>query len=238
MNLVKVIPVLLFALFIDAIQFFVSLSLSVVAAFPGTLGGCAVGSYYAGKIGCFVLGAIGTIPVVNGALATVTEPLGIVLGFAVSACISFMLGSMLVLFLLFLGILNKRAVLMTYVGEALPGFGILPAWTGLVVYSVYKDSKEKALGTGVGGLLSFGSMLGAQLNPLSTPAGNAVRQGSSYGQAQAVQDTASFVDDIEPEETAELEHVQRQTMTDVKINLKSSVSNARINERLDQRFSV
>ncbi|TSC68480.1 MAG: hypothetical protein G01um101456_635 [Parcubacteria group bacterium Gr01-1014_56] len=141
MNLVKVTPLLLFALCIDGFQFLISLALSVVALIPGTTGGCAVGAYFAGEIGCAVLGVLGSFPVINGVLATVTEPIGIALGFAISICISFTLGSMLVLFLQMFGMLDKKAAVLVYMGEVLPGFSMLPAWTALVVYSAIKKNK-------------------------------------------------------------------------------------------------
>ncbi len=172
MKWLKITPLLMLALAIDGFQFFVSIGLSAISAIPGTVGGCAVGAYYAGKVGCFVVGIIGSIPIVNGALATVTIPLGIVIGFAISICISFTLGSILVLFLELAGVLDRKAALMAYLGEVIPGLSALPAWTGLVIRCATRELKGEVLG---GALKSVAGMAGALVLP-NTPVGNAMGQ--------------------------------------------------------------
>ncbi len=166
MNLVKITPFLLIALCIDGFQFFISLALSAVALFPGTVGGCAIGAEVAGEVGCAALGLVGSIPIVNGVLATVTEPIGIVLGFAISICISFVFGSMLVLFLKVFGLLDHKAALMTYMGEVLPGFSALPVWTALVLRCAYVKAKEELVG---GIVSSVGVIAGGIHTPHARP---------------------------------------------------------------------
>ncbi len=177
MNWIKVTPFLLFAICIDGFQFLISLALSVVATLPGTTGGCAVGAYFAGEVGCAVLGVLGSFPVINGALAMVTEPIGMALGFAISVCISFTLGTMLILFLQLFGLLDKKAAVLTYMGEVLPGFSVLPAWTALVLRCLYTNNK----GVLTAGLVSSVLTVGSTLVLPNNKVGNAVRQGTLVG---------------------------------------------------------
>jgi hypothetical protein len=172
MHLAKIIPLLLLAIAIDGFQFLISISLSVVAAFPGTIAGCAAGAYVAGEAGCAVLGLIGSIPVVNGLLAVVTEPIGIAAGFAISICISFTLGSILVLFLQITGVLDKKAALMAYMGETVPGLNILPAWTALVIRCAMQDAKNQLTNT----VLTTVAGAGSKLVLPNTRVGNTVQQ--------------------------------------------------------------
>ncbi len=186
MQLLKLTPLLLLALAIDGFQFFVSLALSVIAALPGTTlgaaGGAAAGSYICqgwGSViisGCaatggLVLGVFGTW--FDGA-AVITEPIGIAVGFAISICISFTLGSILVLFLQLIGVLDKKAALMAYMGETLPGFSMLPAWTALVIRCGMKEVRGEIMGTVLKTAIGVG---GALVLP-NTGVGNAMREGT------------------------------------------------------------
>jgi hypothetical protein len=109
----------------------------------------------------------------NGA-AVITEPIGIAVGFAISICISFTLGSVLVLFLQLIGVLDKKAALMAYIGEALPGFSMLPAWTALVIRCAMKDVKNELMGTVLNTAIGIG---GALVLP-NTKVGNATQAGT------------------------------------------------------------
>jgi hypothetical protein len=147
MSFVKFSPYFLFAFAIDGFQLLIDLAVSRIATLPGTVGGCAIGAQLGGKLGCLILGAFGSIPVINGGLAILTEPIGIAVGFAIGVCISMIFGSMLVLFLELAGVLDRKAATAVYIGEALPGVGAFPAWTGLVIRCALKESKKKLLAT-------------------------------------------------------------------------------------------
>lgn len=207
MKLVKFLPFLLIALVIDGFQFLISLALSVIAAFPGTVGGCAVGGYFLGKMGCYVLGLVGTFPIINGALATVTEPVGIVLGFVISICISFTVGSILVLFLYMAGVLDKKAAALAYMGEVLPGLNMLPAWTALVVRCAMNEARNKVVGTTIlNTMIGFG---GALVLP-NTKVGDAMRAGTLLGSGGLAREMPQ--EELEELRTAPQQRVPMQDM--------------------------
>jgi hypothetical protein len=141
---------IVFALFIDGVQAAISASLVVVAAFPGTIAGsaagCWAGSKILGDVGCavggFVLGLLGSIPVINGALAVVSEPIGLMLGFAIGVCISCTFGAALVLLLLFNGTFYPKYLAPGGIVELIPGFEVLPSWTAMTVACVLQKNKD------------------------------------------------------------------------------------------------
>ncbi len=152
---------IIFALCIDGLQALIGLGISIIAAFPGTVGGAAagcVGAQYivAGKISCavggFVLGIIGSFPIINGALATVTVPLGMAVAFTIDICLSLTLGSGLIMALIFCGMFHPKYIWSGSIVEFLPCFDILPGWTAMVVLSIMETSKQKggALGAAAG----------------------------------------------------------------------------------------
>jgi len=208
MNIAKYSPFFILALCIDGFQFLISLALSVITLMPGTIGGCAFGAYYAGEVGCAVLGLIGSIPVVNGVLALAAAPIGMALGFAISICISFTLGAMLILFLLLAGFLDKKAVLFCFTMEVLPGFSMLPAWTGFVMRCAYVNEKEKLVGGIVGGV----TVVASGLVLPNSPIGNAMRQGTLVGSGGLARD----IPRKEPQDAA-YTTTQRTPMQDVRI---------------------
>lgn len=141
------------ALFIDGLQAMVSLAFAVIGANLGTVGGATAGAGAANWfcpsfatsaciwVGGFVGGVAGTS--LNPALAAVGVPLGIALGFAVNFTLSVTLGTGLVMLLAFSGMFHPARVIPAYLGEIIPGLNNIPAWTGLVLYSLYKKSKEE-----------------------------------------------------------------------------------------------
>jgi hypothetical protein len=146
MNVLKVMPLLCLALVIDALQFLVGLSLTILGAMPGTAAGCVAGSAAAGGVGCALGGFLGSI--LNIA-APITVPLGVGLAFAISMCLSLTLGTILVMFLQYAGMLRKVGAIGAYIGETLPGFGALPVWTGFTIYCAWKSTRQKAAQTAV-----------------------------------------------------------------------------------------
>ena len=135
---------IMFALAIDGLQALIGLGVSVIAAFPGTVGGaaagCAAGAHVAGTFGCTVggafLGILGSVPVINGALATVTIPLGVGIGFTIDVCLSLTLGTALILALFLCGMYYPKYAWNCGIAEFLPGFNIIPGWTALVIFSI------------------------------------------------------------------------------------------------------
>ena len=186
MSIAKYSLFLVVALCIDGFQFLISITISTVATFPGTTlgaaGGAAGGAYLCqdfgswiisgcSAVGGLILGILGT-PL--NAAAPLTVPIGIALGFAISICISFTFGSMLVLFLQLFGMLDKKAALMTYMGEVLPGVSAFPIWTGLILRCAYTQAKHEL----VGGVVSSVATIAHHLALPNTPVGGAMQRGS------------------------------------------------------------
>ena len=168
-------------LFIDGLKAGLTVSLAAIAAFPGTIGGaaggCAIGSYFLGKIGCWaggiLLGTLGSIPFVNGAIATVTEPIGIALSIAISFCLSATLGIFLVSLLAFNDMLYPKYLIFGG-GGFIPGLNLLPFWTTLAILCVLKKKSEEeqgVLSTAAGIVTSAASPQGVASAMLGTVAG-------------------------------------------------------------------
>ncbi len=151
----KSVALIILALFIDGIQAGLSAAVFILTAFPGTIGGaaagCAAGAAVAGDIGCsfggFLLGLLGSIPLINGALAVATMPVGVILGFAISICVSMTFGAGLVMLLILTGMFYPK-YLSGGITELIPGVNCMPFWTALTLASVirkYGDEKKKLL---------------------------------------------------------------------------------------------
>lgn len=139
---------IIFALFIDGLQAGISFGLAFIAANFGTIGGitggCVAGKAIAGQVGCWVggiaLGAFGSF--LNAHLAIGLVPVGIVLGFAINICLSATLGAGLVLLLGMDGMFYPKYIFGGGLGELLPGFDNLPAWTATTVLCLLKKKRE------------------------------------------------------------------------------------------------
>lgn len=147
----KAAALIAFALFIDGMQAALSAALAVVAALPGTIAGgaagCIVGNYVLGNLGCAILGAVGGfLGSLLDAAAVITEPVGIIMGFVVTICISATFGAALIGLLIFSGMFklgNMKYVYGASIAELLPGLSILPSWTAMTVLCVLQKSKEE-----------------------------------------------------------------------------------------------
>ena len=117
------------ALLIDALQAGVSMALSGVSA------GAAL------------------IPVVGTAAA----PVGIVVGFVISVTLSLTFGWLVILLLGSQGMLYPKNAAMAFIGEGVPGFNLLPVWTGLVIFSYIRHVGETSSG-GVAALATAASL--------------------------------------------------------------------------------
>jgi hypothetical protein len=231
MMFIKVTPLFLLALFIDAMQFLLALGFSAAMAIPGTIGGATLGGVggqflcsgfgsavenICSTIGAGVFGLIGSAPFINGPIAAVTEPIGIALGFAISVCLSFTFGSMLVFFLFLFGLLDKKAAMFTYIGEALPGFGMLPAWSALVARCAYVSYKEAARGKVVGGLITTSQSFVLPESPI----GEAMGKGTDIGITRAFA-AGEFT---EQEEKQEIPERKSPAMQDIKLRPLSAAN--------------
>ncbi len=181
----KGIGFIVIALFIDGVQAAVSATLILIAAFPGTIGGaaagCAAGNAVAGGVGCeiggFLLGLLGSIPIINGGLALIAEPIGLVLGFAISICLSATLGFGLIMLLVFNGMFYPKYVYSGGIAELIPGFDLIPGWTAMTILSVIKKNKEEKQEKSGGGkgLISRGVSMAIN----ATPEGRALTLGAA-----------------------------------------------------------
>lgn len=149
----KAAAFIVFALFIDGVQAALSASLAVVAAFPGTIAGgaagCLAGNYLLGDWGCTILGIAGSLfgTLLDGA-AIVTEPVGIMIGFAISFCISATFGAALVALLIFNGFYYPKWMLPTGIAELIPGFDLIPTWTAMVILCIWQKKREESAAAG------------------------------------------------------------------------------------------
>lgn len=157
---IKSTLLIMFALIIDGLQALIGLGVSVIAAFPGTVGGaaagCVAGQQVAGSLGCSIggtlLGILGSVLPINGLLAPATIPIGLAIGFTIDVCLSLTLGAGLIFILFMFGMFYPKYVWSGGIAEFLPGFDILPGWTALVVFSILEKSKQEGgvLGTVAG----------------------------------------------------------------------------------------
>lgn len=106
------------ALFVDGLQILLSIGLVPIFAAPGAL------------------------PVIGPALASVSVPAGILLGFALSFAISITFGAG-ILTLLALNDMFYPRYLVSSFGEIMPAINNLPFWTALVLLSVFRKSREE-----------------------------------------------------------------------------------------------
>lgn len=165
--MIRAIPLIIFGLFIDGLQASISIAIAAIAAFPPATGagvGCAAAGYFLGKIGCLIggtaLGLLSSIPFVSVAIASVTVPIGIALGFAINVCLSLTLGAGLVTFLWFNGMLYPK-YLLNGIGEVMPGLNNIPFWTALVVLCLLRKNAEE----GSGAMAAASGFLGLALSP-------------------------------------------------------------------------
>jgi hypothetical protein len=222
MNTLKVVPLACFALMIDGFTFFVGLALSIIAAAPGTIAGCAAGSQVAGKFGCLAVGALGSLLDLSGVLQVVTEPVGIMLGVAIGICINLTLGSMLILFLVLFGMFDGKTVVSCLMGEAIPGINMLPLWTGMTIRCAMKAAQKE----NPTGILALAATLGGGLSLSNVSAiGSAIGGGRAVGQAVAQGQRMGAIARVAPEEddAESLEQARENSLSEAKINLKGSI---------------
>ena len=123
--MIKYAPILIIAVFADLLQ--LTLSLSFLGA--GTLTSMA----------------IGWIPFVGPALAGTITGAGIALGIVINFCLAMIIGSAILIFLLYARLFYLPLLLFGG-AELLPVINNIPGWTGLVIFSIirkYKQEKTK-----------------------------------------------------------------------------------------------
>lgn len=83
--------------------------------------------------------ALGVIPFVG----VVVGPLGIVVGFVISTCLSLVMGAALVTLLLLNGMFYPRFLLPGGITELIPALNLLPTWTTVTILSIIQKNKEE-----------------------------------------------------------------------------------------------
>lgn len=205
---------ILLGLFIDGVQAGLSVGIAAIAAFPGAAGGCAVGGYFLGQVGCFVVGIVGSIPLINGALATVTVPIGMAIGLAINICLSVTLGFCLLVPLLYVFNGNVAWKRLAWAGgEMIPGLNNIPFWTVFVVLSLLKSEARKGGIAGMGarmiaGGTSPGVTLGAAAGGVMSAKKEAANDNNQISRIAADQENA-------PEPKAAMQKT-RQVLADIR----------------------
>lgn len=128
----KGLLIVFFALFIDGLQAFISLSLAGFVSGFGTV--------------------VQIIPYVGTLVGTSIWASGIVLGFIFSVSISLSMGMALLLMLGMEGAFYPKTVFIGFFGEVAPGFSALPMWTALTIMCLLRKNKEN--GGTMGGVVS------------------------------------------------------------------------------------
>ncbi|OGC80369.1 hypothetical protein A2943_01255 [Candidatus Adlerbacteria bacterium RIFCSPLOWO2_01_FULL_51_16] len=147
----KRFPLIVFAFFIDSVQFLVGLALTALPFTGGVLGaagGAVVCHQYLPNWGWIQAGCATVGAVLGVKLGAVTAPFGIALAPVVVFCIGIIFGSMLLMFLLFSGAFSGRVVLGCLLGEVTPFLGFLPFWSVMAwrcAYNASQKSKEEKL---------------------------------------------------------------------------------------------
>lgn len=148
---------IIFALFIDGLQFMISLSFlalgtSWAAATPvgGGVAGAAAGAAACWSASGGIISGIteaAKCAAAGGVLGAVGSPFGTVIGPALGVIVNFALSATLGTGLVFLlamnGMFYPWRVFPAYLGELLPAINNLPTWTALVLMCLFKkETKE------------------------------------------------------------------------------------------------
>lgn len=137
------------------------------------------------------------IPIIGTIVGAVAEPIGIVLGFVISICISLTFGSLLVWLLVLCKMFYPSRVMAAYTGEVLPGFSMLPAWTALVISSLLKKTAEEK-----SGLTSAAAGIATAFVLPNNPVGNAMQSGTLKSMPDAARTVPKF---FQQQEGAEMQ---------------------------------
>ncbi len=146
----KTVFYLFIALVLDVIPALLGLAIFLITAFPGTFGGaligCAAGNAVAGELGCqvggWVLGILGTLPIVNTEIAFFTAPIGAVISIVLIGCLNILaLAAVLIL------VLYGRMFYLPYffMGsiKIVPFINLFPWWTTVMWLSIRRKEKGK-----------------------------------------------------------------------------------------------
>ena len=158
MQLVKNTMFILIALYIDGLQAAISWGIAAITAFPGTVGGgalgCLAGNQIAGQIGCWVggltVGIFGSAA--NPFLAPFTIPAGIAIGLAVNMTLSIVLGWGFLVPLMFFFGLQPQKRLWWSGAEMIPGINNVPCWAFFTFSCIWAQATTKKARKGVLGL--------------------------------------------------------------------------------------
>ena len=141
--------IVLIALLLDGFQILIGFAFTILGATAGTAAGLAAGvaaCSWTGSdavvAGCAtVLGAAGTT--LNLIAAPVAGPVAALIGLVIGTIASLTIGTAIVFWLAMKGMFYPRYVIPAYVGEVVPGFELIPAWTFLVLRSIFRKKAEE-----------------------------------------------------------------------------------------------
>jgi hypothetical protein len=144
--MMKRFPILVFAMFIDAFQFFIGAALLALPFVGGIAGAAGASSFCRQNLpwwgwlqwGCTAAGAwAGT------AVGSAAAPVGVILAPVVVFVIGVVFGPMLVTFLLYSGAFRGREVALAFIGKTTPFVGMLPFWSGMTWQCLWKTAKKE-----------------------------------------------------------------------------------------------
>lgn len=124
----------------------------------GFFGGLAITASSCAGVGTLLWG-VGSA--VGGAVGTALVPMGIIFGFAVDICLSATMGAGLIMLLIFNGMFYPKVLLPGGISEIIPGFGLLPTWTAITIFSLLRKKKEEGGGGIVGAAAGVASAVAA-----------------------------------------------------------------------------
>lgn len=226
MLVVRNIPLVLLALFIDGLQAAIAWGLSVVAAIPGTVGGgaagCVVGERIAGTLGCWigglVFGILGTS--LDPFLAPITIPIGIVVGFAINTTISIVFGAGLITVLLLAGVKPKRKLALGF-GELIPGINNMPFWTALTIASLWADARKRVGTNNVPGT-RMASFFGGGVSALGRHSETIIDRARTRGEREGLPIEASHHEKYLSRQRATLQDIRPSTSYSSKDNFRAN----------------
>lgn len=166
--------IIFFAIFIDLLQFIITLSLSGAVSTVG--------------------GALQFIPFIGTILGTSVWISGIVLGLLFDVVLSLSMGGALLVVLASEDAFYPSYVVGGFFGEAMPLFSVLPLWTGLTVLSLMRKKSESG-STIATGILSTTTMLAGSGGVSSAVRAASVAQTVSQTRAANIQQQEQGVEE-------------------------------------------
>jgi hypothetical protein len=125
---------------IDLFEIVVELAMTAIGSTgAGAVGGCAVGAYYAGQVGCTVGAALGGLLGFFAQTVGAGAVMGFMLGYVLTVMITFSFGAALVAALLLTGHFKWFPTMYVFGGKLLPFLGLAPGW---LIYAWHCTGKD------------------------------------------------------------------------------------------------